>query len=771
MKKLGLFVLPLMTISLLASCGGDTPTPPGPTPTKYALTVSCTDCTPSGNKSEYEEGANVSFTITPKTTYILPEKKDVKVTGVTSFEYTITSGVATFSCTMPAKAVTVTISATKSTKYYFIDFESNGGSPVLTQKVKEGDKVTKPTEPSRTGYVFGGWYSDEKFKYEYTFEEVVTGDLTLYAKWDNSYHFTFSGTNCLVNGTNIYEVDIPMKKTDVKFVIVPKAGYLLPTGEDFHITKGENVSYNDQDGTITISEMTGNVVVAAKSIHSPTTNWEFRFVGTNCTINGKSDYRTFIKKDSTNVQFTILPNSGYTLPKTEDVKFEGDNATYDSGIITISQMTGNVSVTAVARESETTYTISFSCDKCKAGTSESKEEASYQFITQRSSADESIVLHLFPDDKYVLPDDITITFGNGECNSDDSYVYDRVNKTITIYKRANALISLTKTKHTVTFDADEGEFFGGTKVLSVEVADGTNLSQFIRILNVRPTLKDKIFAYYMCSFGEFMPTKIRYQTTILEDIKLSAKYFDVNKPYGDLEDMSWDDISSVAIANPNPNTCFELGATKTVMINGQNHQVRIIGFNHDTTTKNNITTGVTFEFANLISDPTGDAVITPWNKNDEESNEGVYNYNFPSSHLNNYLSDELFNSIPYDLVENMVKVNKNVGINEKEEQGEENYAATSYEATLFPLAYNELFDSPRESVTSGEGTIYEYYKKTIGDDKYKKMDVNGDQVRYWLRSPCTGFAAMAWSVYDAAGALRIDDITTYPVSIAPAFCL
>lgn len=106
-----LLVCLLSLVALVGCNNGGGPNPPEPS--KYTLAVNCTDCTPSGNKSEYEEGASVSFTITPKDAYTLPEKKDVQVTGVTSFEYTIDSGVATFSCVMPAEAVTVTITATK----------------------------------------------------------------------------------------------------------------------------------------------------------------------------------------------------------------------------------------------------------------------------------------------------------------------------------------------------------------------------------------------------------------------------------------------------------------------------------------------------------------------------------------------------------------------------------------------------------------------------------------------------------------------------------
>jgi uncharacterized repeat protein (TIGR02543 family) len=61
---------------------------------------------------------------------------------------------------------------------------SNDGS-VSPQIVKVGEKVTKPSDPSRTGYDFKGWFMEAACTNEWNFDtDVVTGDLTLYAKWE-----------------------------------------------------------------------------------------------------------------------------------------------------------------------------------------------------------------------------------------------------------------------------------------------------------------------------------------------------------------------------------------------------------------------------------------------------------------------------------------------------------------------------------------------------------------------------------------------------------
>lgn len=65
-----------------------------------------------------------------------------------------------------------------------VAFNSNGGSACDTKFVATVDgKLVKPADPTRDGYTFGGWYTDEACTQAYDFSTPVTADLTLYAKW------------------------------------------------------------------------------------------------------------------------------------------------------------------------------------------------------------------------------------------------------------------------------------------------------------------------------------------------------------------------------------------------------------------------------------------------------------------------------------------------------------------------------------------------------------------------------------------------------------
>ena len=64
-----------------------------------------------------------------------------------------------------------------------VKFDAKGGSSVDSQTPASGSTVTKPADPTREGYTFAGWYTDEACTEEYDFSTAVTADVTLYAKW------------------------------------------------------------------------------------------------------------------------------------------------------------------------------------------------------------------------------------------------------------------------------------------------------------------------------------------------------------------------------------------------------------------------------------------------------------------------------------------------------------------------------------------------------------------------------------------------------------
>lgn len=88
-----------------------------------------------------------------------------------------------------------------------VKFDAQGGSSVNAQTPASGSTVSKPTDPTREGYTFAGWYTDEACTKAYDFSVAVTADMTLYAKWikkaaDNNGGSGGNGGSGSGNGTN-----------------------------------------------------------------------------------------------------------------------------------------------------------------------------------------------------------------------------------------------------------------------------------------------------------------------------------------------------------------------------------------------------------------------------------------------------------------------------------------------------------------------------------------------------------------------------------------
>ena len=64
---------------------------------------------------------------------------------------------------------------------FTVTFNSNGGSEVRAKRVGENGMVMRPTDPTKEGYTFVGWYLNNE---EFDFNTKITSDLTLTAKWE-----------------------------------------------------------------------------------------------------------------------------------------------------------------------------------------------------------------------------------------------------------------------------------------------------------------------------------------------------------------------------------------------------------------------------------------------------------------------------------------------------------------------------------------------------------------------------------------------------------
>ena len=72
-------------------------------------------------------------------------------------------------------------------EFFTVTFDPNySGAQSQKVSVEAGKSVARPTAPTRSGYVFTGWYTAATKGTTYNFNDKVNADLTLYAHWRTS---------------------------------------------------------------------------------------------------------------------------------------------------------------------------------------------------------------------------------------------------------------------------------------------------------------------------------------------------------------------------------------------------------------------------------------------------------------------------------------------------------------------------------------------------------------------------------------------------------
>ena len=66
-------------------------------------------------------------------------------------------------------------------------FDSLGGSQVDTIIVPVGETWSKPTNPTKEGFLFSGWYLDREYTQPFDFTIPASQNTTVYAKWSEEY--------------------------------------------------------------------------------------------------------------------------------------------------------------------------------------------------------------------------------------------------------------------------------------------------------------------------------------------------------------------------------------------------------------------------------------------------------------------------------------------------------------------------------------------------------------------------------------------------------
>ena len=147
---------------------------------------------------------------------------------------------------------------------YTVTFVTNGGNTVASQTVSSGGKATAPTTPTKDGYTFVGWYSDSGLENAYDFNTVVTGDITLYAKWEEVQIVSYSVTNNLTNVVTSNIISTVNEGESYSATLSANSGYEL---NSVAVSMGgiDITSTTYSNGLVSISSVTGDIVITASA--------------------------------------------------------------------------------------------------------------------------------------------------------------------------------------------------------------------------------------------------------------------------------------------------------------------------------------------------------------------------------------------------------------------------------------------------------------------------------------------------------------------------
>jgi uncharacterized repeat protein (TIGR02543 family) len=133
-----------------------------------------------------------------------------------------------------------------------VNFVSGNEIEIPDQSILHGKKANRPQGLTKDGHTFEGWYTEESFEHKWDFDNnIVTQNITLYAKWKENLPGTFTVTFVSNGGTGV---------TDKVVAIGEKVSQPQDITKDDHTLEGwyteESFEYKWDFDVDTISEAT-----------------------------------------------------------------------------------------------------------------------------------------------------------------------------------------------------------------------------------------------------------------------------------------------------------------------------------------------------------------------------------------------------------------------------------------------------------------------------------------------------------------------------------
>lgn len=310
---------------------------------------------------------------------------------------------------------------TTYTPNHTVSFNANGhGTAPEDQCITDGGKATNPGNLSATGYTFGGWYKEAGCTNAWDFaNDVVTEDITLYAKWTANIHtLTWN-----VNGGDALTGTYTSGSVAYGTVIIKPAD---PTRTDYTF-----LGWKETDGSTTVAETMPDkdLTYTAQWKFIPTLQWS----APTCTVTIASESNVFPTLTATpdaiksGVKFEsseptvatinangdiILQSEGKTTIKAyyeEDATYAATEATYELTVVestncwweevTIDDIEYGDEVVVVMVHGETLYALPYDSETASNSNPEATTITTDYFA---GTVDETLIWYIMKGDGYTF---------------------------------------------------------------------------------------------------------------------------------------------------------------------------------------------------------------------------------------------------------------------------------------------------------------------------------------------------------------------------------
>lgn len=199
----------------------------------------------------------------------------------------------------------ITLYAKFTINSYTVTFNTDGGSSVASQTVNYGAKASRPANPTKTGYNFVNWYTDVSYSTVFNFDNPITSNITVYAKFQIiTYTITFNSnggsavaSQGVNHGSTVSRPHDPTKTDHWEFV-------------NWYTDSGLQNVYNFS------ASVTSSFTLYAKWQGEPVT---VRYNLNGGTINGQTEITVEARVHDTITIISDKPiKSGYTFTHWED---------------------------------------------------------------------------------------------------------------------------------------------------------------------------------------------------------------------------------------------------------------------------------------------------------------------------------------------------------------------------------------------------------------------------------------------------------------------